>query len=157
MKFRTVSFCCVTTLLSLFSLFVMMDAAPGRAQENSTTWDKPQTIQRKAKPKHVYKPRKRTAVRPKTELSPLLTVQYRVLIKRPDGSSGDSSLASVFHNGDQLRLGVTERSYRDVWHGPIERAAGECAESGNVEIRRPGAKFLDHGGALANLERSVSA
>ena len=75
MKFRTVSFCCVTTLLSLFSLFVMMDAAPGRAQENSTTWDKPQTIQRKAKPKHVYKPRKRTAVRPKTETSPLLTVQ----------------------------------------------------------------------------------
>ena len=107
MKFRTVSFCCVTTLLSLFSLFVMMDAAPGCAQENSTTWDKPQTIQRKAKPKHVYKPRKRTAVRPKTETSPLLTVQYRVIIKRPDGSSGDSSLASVFHTGDQLRLGVT--------------------------------------------------
>ncbi len=107
MKFRTVSFCCVTTLLSLFSLFIMMGAAPGRAQENSTTWDKPAKIERKAKPKHVYKPRAKHTVRPKTELSPLLTVQYRVLIKRPDGSSGDSSLASVFHNGDQLRLGVT--------------------------------------------------
>src|SRR2546428_8242438 len=107
MKFRTVSFCCVTTLLSLLSIFVMMDAAPGRAQENSTTWDKPAQIQRKAKPKHVYKPRPKHTVRPKTELSPLLTVQYRVILKRPDGSSGESSLASVFHTGDQLRLGVT--------------------------------------------------
>src|SRR2546422_11779229 len=106
MKFRTVSFCCVTTLLSLLSIFIMIGAAPGRAQENSTTWDKPAQIHRKAKPKHVYKPRPKHTVRPKTELSPLLTVQHRGIIKRPDGSSGESSLASVFHTRDQLRLGA---------------------------------------------------
>jgi len=76
-------------------------------QVNSTTWDKPQEVVRQAKPKHVYKPTQKAKVRPKTQLAPLLTVQYRVLIKRPDGSQGESSVASVFHAGDQLRLGVT--------------------------------------------------
>jgi len=76
-------------------------------QVNSTTWDKPQEVVRQAKPKRVYRPTTKAKVRPKTQLAPLLTVQYRVLIKRPDGSQGESSVASVFHAGDQLRLGVT--------------------------------------------------
>lgn len=76
-------------------------------QVNSTTWDKPQEVARQAKPKHVYRPTPKAKVRPKTQLAPLLTVQYRVLVKRPDGTQGESSFASVFHAGDQLRLGVT--------------------------------------------------
>lgn len=78
------------------------------AQETSTTWDKPQQVARKAKPKRVYRPRVRTArVRPKVEVAPLLTVQYRVLKLRPDGSQAEASVATVFHPGDMLRLGVT--------------------------------------------------
>lgn len=106
MRFRIIIVCCIAALLGLFSLLVINNA-PTNAQESSTTWDKPQQIQRQAKPKHVYKPKPKHTTRPKTELSPLLTVQYRVQIKRPDGSTGESSLASVFHTGDQLRLGVT--------------------------------------------------
>lgn len=75
-------------------------------QESATTWSKPQTVERQAKPKRVFKNR-RLRSRPKQQLAPLLTVQYRVMIKRKDGSEGESSLASVFHEGDLLRLGVT--------------------------------------------------
>jgi hypothetical protein len=107
MEFRRTSSRRITALLHLLFVFGVIGAAPTLAQEASTTWDKPQQIQRQAKPKHVYHPRKRATVRPKTEMAPLLTVQYRVLIKRPDGTSGESSVASVFHPGDQLRLGVT--------------------------------------------------
>src|SRR5215813_2304056 len=92
-------------VFSLTLLIFLCGVAVG--QESSTTWDKPQTVQRQAKPKRVYRPTPKAKVRPKTQLAPLLTVQYRVLIKRPDGTSGESSLASVFHAGDQLRLGVT--------------------------------------------------
>ncbi len=107
MNLRTIRSDRTTTLLCRLLVFGILCVTPALAQENSTTWDKPQQIQRQAKPKHVYRPRKKVATRPKTELSPLLTVQYRVLIKRPDGSSGESSVASVFHAGDRLRLGVT--------------------------------------------------
>lgn len=76
-------------------------------QEGATTWDKPQPVQRKEKPRRVYRPTKKSKVRPKSEMSPLLTVQYRVLIKKPDGTTGEASAATQFHPGDQLRLGVT--------------------------------------------------
>jgi hypothetical protein len=107
MKFPSISFRRVATLLSLLLLLVVTGSAPALAQESSTTWDKPQQVQRQVKPKRVYRPHKKYRVRPKVELAPLLTVQYRVLIKRPDGTEGESSVASVFHPGDQLRLGVT--------------------------------------------------
>jgi len=94
-------------LLSLLVLPFITDARSVFGQVSATTWDKPQEVKRQAKPKRVYRPRKRYRVRPATELSPLLTVQYRVLIRRPDGSPAESSLASVFHAGDRLRLGVT--------------------------------------------------
>lgn len=86
---------------------VMIFTATAFGQESSTTWDKPQQVQRQAKPKRVYRPTTKNKVRPKTQFAPLLTVQYRVLIKRPDGTQGESSVASVFHAGDMLRLGVT--------------------------------------------------
>ncbi len=76
-------------------------------QDQAATWDKPQPVQRKEKPKRVYHPTPKAKVRPKVQLAPLLTVQYRVLIKRADGSIGESSVASRFHVGDQLRLAVT--------------------------------------------------
>ena len=87
--------------------FLVVSAAAAFGQENATTWDKPQQVQRQEKPKRVYRPTTKAKVRPKVQLAPLLTVQYRVLIKRPDGTSGEASAASVFHAGDQLRLGVT--------------------------------------------------
>jgi hypothetical protein len=96
-------------LAALILAFVGLAFFAGTAfgQESSTTWDKPQEVQRQSKPKRVYHPTTKSKVRPKTQLAPLLTVQYRVLIKRPDGSQGESSVASVFHAGDMLRLGVT--------------------------------------------------
>lgn len=89
-------------------LFLLMTClVPALGQVNATTWNQPQQVQRQVKPKRVYRPHRKYRMRPKVETAPLLTVQYRVLIKRPDGSEGESSLASVFHTGDQLRLGVT--------------------------------------------------
>ena len=97
-----------TAALSVLLLMMAaLNAVSVFGQESSTTWDKPQQVVRQAKPKRVYRPTPKVKVRPKVQMAPLLTVQYRVLIKRPDGSSGESSLASVFHPGDQLRLGVT--------------------------------------------------
>ncbi len=107
MGFRSVRFYHVTSLLSLLLAPGMIGVASVRAQESSTTWDKPQQVQRQAKPKRVYHSRKKTSVRPKTELAPLLTLQYRVIIKKADGTDSEASVASVFHAGDQLRLGVT--------------------------------------------------
>lgn len=77
------------------------------AQESSTTWDKPQQVVRKSKPKRVYRPRRTARVRPKVEVAPLLTVQYRVLKLKPDDSQAEASVATVFHPGDKLRLAVT--------------------------------------------------
>lgn len=94
-------------LLGLLLLLATAGLVPALGQESSTTWDKPQQVVRKVKPKRVYRPTKKYRQRPKVEPVPLLTVQYRLLIKRPDGTEGESSLASVFHPGDQLRLGVT--------------------------------------------------
>ncbi len=95
------------TLLSLSLTLVVTSALAAFGQESTTTWDKPQQVQRKEKPKRVYHPTKNNKARPKIELAPLLTVQYRVLIRRPNRTEGESSAASVFHPGDQLRLGVT--------------------------------------------------
>lgn len=92
-------------LVMAFALVAIANSA-AFGQVSSTTWDKPQHVERKAKPKRSYRPTKRAKVRPKVEMSPLLTVQYRVLIRRPDGE-GETSPASVFHPDDQLRLGVT--------------------------------------------------
>ncbi len=95
------------TLLGLSLALITVSALAAFGQESSTTWDKPQPVQRQQKPKRVYRPTKKYKVRPKAEMAPLLTVQYRVLIRRPDRTEGESSAASVFHPGDQLRLGVT--------------------------------------------------
>lgn len=107
MKSGTLTVCRKAILIGFSLAVILMSVCVASAQESSTTWDKPQQVERKEKPKRVYRPTKKYKVRPKVELAPLLTVQYRVLIKRPDGSSGESSIASVFHPGDDLRLGVT--------------------------------------------------
>jgi hypothetical protein len=97
-----------TLALFAFSLSLcVLNFTPALGQESATTWSKTQQVQRQVKAKRVYRPRRATRARPKIETAPLLTVQYRVMIKRPDGSQGESSLASVFHEGDLLRLGVT--------------------------------------------------
>lgn len=97
----------LAVLLSLVLLPLITDPRPVLGQVDKTTWDKPQQVKRQVKSRRVYRPRKRYRARPAAELSPLLTVQYRVLIRRPDGSPAESSIASVFHSGDRLRLGVT--------------------------------------------------
>lgn|SRR5215213_1068819 len=97
----------IAVLFSLLLLPLITDPRPVLGQVDKTTWDKPQEVKRQVKPRRVYHPRKRYRARPPAELSPLLTVQYRLLIRRPDGSQAESSLASVFHAGDRLRLGVT--------------------------------------------------
>lgn len=95
----------------LFSLLLAQGVAVNHqvaAQESSTTWDRPQAVERKAKPKHVYRPRVKTVrARPKVERAPLLTVQYRVLKLKEDGSQVETNALSAFHAGDLLRLGVT--------------------------------------------------
>lgn len=97
----------VAAFFSLLLMPVLTDFNSVFGQVSATTWDKPQEVKRQSKPRRTYRPRKRYPKRPPAELSPLLTVQYRVLIRRPDGTAGESSLASVFHPGDNLRLGVT--------------------------------------------------
>lgn len=97
-----------TAVIPGILLFLFMTClVPALSQRSETTWDKPAQVQRQVKPKRVYRPHRKYRTRPKVETAPLLTVQYRVLIKRSDGSEGESSLASVFHTGDRLRLGVT--------------------------------------------------
>jgi Domain of unknown function (DUF4384) len=96
-----------TAWLGVFILLVLMALVPALAQVGKTTWDKPEQVQRQAKAKRVYRPHKKYKVRPKVEPAPLLTVQYRVFIRTPDGKEGESSLATVFHAGDRLRIGVT--------------------------------------------------
>jgi hypothetical protein len=107
MKFRNPNFYRIGSLFGLLLLILTAGAGSAVAQVGAATWDKPEGVVRQAKTKRVYRPRKTYRVRPKVERSPLLTVQYRVLIKRADGTEGEASLASVFHPGDQLRLGVT--------------------------------------------------
>lgn len=107
MKLKNPRFRSTAVLLSLFLLLFMTGLGSAFGQVSSTTWNQPQQVQRQVKPKRVYRPHRKYRMRPKVETAPLLTVQYRVLIKRTDGSEGESSLASVFHTGDRLRLGVT--------------------------------------------------
>ena len=107
MKLKLSRFHRIAGFLSLLLLLLVIDLGTVAGQEGAIIWDKPQEVKRQVKPKRVYRPRRKYRVRPPVELSPLLTVQYRVLIRRPDGSQAESSLASVFHSGDQLRLGVT--------------------------------------------------
>lgn len=91
----------------LFSLVIASRPAV-LGQESATTWDKPQQVQRQEKPRHVYRPRPRAPrARPKVESAPLLTVQYRVLKLKDDGSQVETNALSAFHPGDLLRLGVT--------------------------------------------------
>jgi hypothetical protein len=107
MKLGSSRFRSSAVFLSLTLWLVTPGFTTARAQESSTTWDKPAQVKRQVKPKRVYRPHRKYRTRPAVETAPLLTVQYRVLIKRADGSEGESSLASVFHTGDRLRLGVT--------------------------------------------------
>jgi hypothetical protein len=77
------------------------------AQDSSITWDKPQTVERKVKPRRQYRPQPRRTARPKAETTPLLTVQYRLLKLRPQGTQLDIHPASQVFAGDMLRLAVT--------------------------------------------------
>ena len=81
--------------------------AAAAAQDSSLTWDRPQKVERKAKPRRRYRPRARVRTRPKVETAPLLTVQYRLIKIRPDGTQLDIHPASQLNAGDLLRLAVT--------------------------------------------------
>src|SRR5215216_946261 len=92
----------VVALLSLLLTPVITDINSVLGQDPATTWDKPQEVKRQVKLRR--RPRNK---RPPVQRSPLLTVQYRVLIRRADGTQGEASIATVFHFKDKLRLGVT--------------------------------------------------
>lgn len=80
-------------------------SASARAQ--GITWDRPQSVTRKAKPKRKYRAHGRVKVRPKVETAPLLTVQYLLMKLRPDGTQLAINPGSQLNNGDMLRLAVT--------------------------------------------------
>lgn len=70
-------------------------------QPSSLVWDKPVTVTRKEKPKHIA-PRPR----PKVERAPLLTLQWRVLKRGEGGTAIETNPTTTFHTGDQLRLAI---------------------------------------------------
>jgi hypothetical protein len=84
------------------------------AQDDSAIkWDPPVTIKRKEKPRRVKKivhktPRRRTPQpRPVAEETvPMLTLQYRILKVRDDGTAAETNPGAVFFPGDRLRLAV---------------------------------------------------
>lgn len=70
------------------------------AQESSLVWDRPVTVKRVAKPKRIVQPRR------KVQQVPLLTLQWRVLKRAPDGIGIETNPNTIFHTGDRLRLAV---------------------------------------------------
>ena len=72
------------------------------AQDSSIVWDKPVEVKRVVKPK-----RETTRRRPKIERTPLLTIQWRVLKRNPDGTELETNPTTMFHTGDRLRLAIT--------------------------------------------------
>jgi uncharacterized protein DUF4384 len=80
------------------------------AQVDSVTYDRPVTVERKAKPRRrPRKPRpKPTRKKPKVvEQVPLLAVQYRILKVSSDGIGQETNAAlNTFFAGDRLRLAV---------------------------------------------------
>jgi hypothetical protein len=71
---------------------------------SSLSWDRPAQVVRQTKPRRKPRPGRH---HPHIERVPLLTVQYRVLKQKEDGSSVEVSPYTVFHAGDMLKLAVT--------------------------------------------------
>ncbi|HEY0004954.1 MAG TPA: DUF4384 domain-containing protein [Pyrinomonadaceae bacterium] len=107
MRIKHHSFYLAATLAGALLAPGIIGPVSALAQESSTTWDKPQQVERKAKPRRQYRPRPKVAVRPKVERAPLLTVQYRLLKLRENGTATEINPATTVHAGDMLRLGVT--------------------------------------------------
>src|SRR5687768_9714306 len=86
---------------------VVHNFTPSQAADNPYIWDEA------VKFKPVTKPnRKRPASRPKVnsrgeEVSPLLTLKYRLLKRSDDGPPAQVSPAGGFEVADQLKLAIT--------------------------------------------------
>jgi hypothetical protein len=107
MRFKPSTFNLTLLLAGLLLVSGLAGSRAALAQESKTTWDREQQVERKAKPKRTYRPRPRARVRPKVERAPLLTVQYRLLKLRDDGSELEINPTTLVHAGDMLRLSVT--------------------------------------------------
>jgi hypothetical protein len=86
---------------------LIQNFAPSQAAENSYIWDEAVKFKPVAKPN-----RKRPATRPKVnskgeEVSPLLTLKYRVLKRSDDGPPSRVNPTGSFEVADQLKLAIT--------------------------------------------------
>jgi hypothetical protein len=82
------------------------------SDSGSLRWDPPVTIKRKEKPRRAPRPKptRRPTRRPVKaaveESAPMLTLQYRVMKVREDGTALETNPGAVFFPGDRLRLAV---------------------------------------------------
>src|SRR5205085_1077563 len=116
----------LVTLLVCGSIALpLVSPAPANADSGNYYWDEPVAIKQPAKPKAG---RRRTAVRPPAnnkgeELSPLLTIKYKLLerVAGGDGRMVDAAQTD-FNVGDQLRLALTpnQRGYLYVIHHSVD-------------------------------------
>lgn len=73
------------------------------AQTNKLVWDKDvATVKRVAKPGRRPAPRRQPVMQ-----AALLTVQYRLIKRTAGGGFGDTSPATVFFTGDQVKIAIT--------------------------------------------------
>jgi hypothetical protein len=89
-----------------------------RAQEGAFTWDKPQTVIRKAKPRYIRRVTPRAPKPKPVEQVPLLTLQWRVLKVGPDGTQNETNPGATFYPGDRLRVAVkvNQSGYLTIIH-----------------------------------------
>ncbi|HLG17562.1 MAG TPA: DUF4384 domain-containing protein [Blastocatellia bacterium] len=76
-------------------------AALAAAQAEKLTWDKDVAVKRVAKPG-----RKPLRPRPRLELTPLLTLEYRVMKQAEDLTPQETNPGTVFHTGDRLQVRI---------------------------------------------------
>jgi Domain of unknown function (DUF4384) len=121
------SFALLTLLVGGLIVQSFITAVPVAADSGSYYWDEPVAIKQPAKPKTG---RRRTGTRPPAdkhgeELSPLLTIKYKLLERATggDGRTVDASQTS-FAVGDQLRLSLTpnQHGYLYVIHHSVDNA-----------------------------------
>jgi hypothetical protein len=100
MRSRSLIFCLALVSGGLFAPAIFMGAM---AQTNKLVWDKDvATVRRVVKPGRKAAPRRQPVIQ-----APLLTIQYRLIKRTAGGAFGDTSPATVFFTGDQVKIAIT--------------------------------------------------
>ena len=127
MNRKLFSFALLTLLIGSSLVESFIRAVPVAADSGSYFWDEPVAIKQPARPKAG---RRRTTARPAAnskgeELSPLLTIKYK-LLERVAGGEGRmvDAAQTNFGIGDQLRLSLTpnQHGYLYVIHHSVDNA-----------------------------------